>query len=69
MDHSGFLHKKTALPKQSRNVLPYQQPVPQIWLRICQMEPQPVLQQLPPKKKYILPTSFSVFASRRQVGL
>jgi len=45
-----------------------QQPVPQIWLRICQMEPQPEtgLQTELQEKKNILPTSFSEFVSRGQ---
>ena len=45
-----------------------QQPKPQIRLRICQMELQSVLQLVLQEKKNILPTSFSEFASRRQVG-
>ena len=63
-----FFPVKKVLPKQDL-MKPYQQPKPQIWLRICQMELHLSLQQLPQEKKNILPTSFSVFASRRQEEL
>jgi len=61
-------NKKRSCPKTGPHKA-NQQPEPQIWLRICQMELQQGLQTELQEKKNILPTSFSEFASRRQDAL
>ena len=66
-DKFGRLKRKGrafALPK----IFTYQQPKPQIRLRICQMELQPLQQLVLQLKKYILPTSLSDL-SREDKGI
>jgi len=66
---AGILQKKRSCPGAGTRILHQQPKPPQIRLRICQMEQQPVLQPELQEKKNILPTSLSEFVSRGQEEL